>query len=151
MQIEQKYIEEAKSLLDPQPKKAILPDILDAKRYRVIVKDQKVYIMVAEDDSGRPMEVFAKFPFEGGGSWNTLCRSISLALRFGVPLSEIIGQLDKSVVAINDMPSHLARILKMYQQGKGCLPETKCPECGEVVIFAEGCEKCHDCGWSKCS
>ena len=97
------------------------------------------------------MEVFAKFPFEGGGSWNTLCRSISLSLRFGVPLLEVISQLEKSVVVVNDMPSHLARILKMYLASKESLPETNCPECDTgTLIFTEGCEKCPDCGWSKC-
>ena len=27
----------------------------------------------------------------------------------------------------------------------------KCPECGEPIIFVEGCQSCRSCGWSKCS
>lgn len=25
-----------------------------------------------------------------------------------------------------------------------------CPECGENLTFAEGCNKCHNCGWAQC-
>jgi ribonucleoside-diphosphate reductase alpha chain len=25
-----------------------------------------------------------------------------------------------------------------------------CPECGEGLTFAEGCNKCHNCGWAQC-
>lgn len=129
--------------------KATLPDTLRATRYRVRVKGIKVYILVCEDDTGRPMEVFAKFPFEGGGSWSALCRSISLSMRYGVPLDDIIKQLDKSVAVLNDMPSCLSRILKTYLSGKGGLKGIPCPECGSELVFQEGCEKCI-CGFSKC-
>lgn len=131
--------------------KADLPDTLKATRYRVRVKDQKVYILVCEDDDGVPMEIFAKFPYEGGGSWNTLCRTISLALRYGVPLSEVIKQLEKSIMVVNDLPSHLSRILKMYQQSKGVDVSNPCPDCSYQLTFEEGCEHCRSCGYSKCS
>ena len=26
-----------------------------------------------------------------------------------------------------------------------------CPECGEPLVFEEGCNICKNCGWSKCS
>jgi ribonucleoside-diphosphate reductase alpha chain len=26
----------------------------------------------------------------------------------------------------------------------------KCPECGESLTFAEGCNKCYKCGWAQC-
>ena len=32
-------------------------------------------------------------------------------------------------------------------------PETDkiyCPECGEALVFEEGCNICKSCGWSKC-
>ena len=25
-----------------------------------------------------------------------------------------------------------------------------CPECGEPLVFEEGCNICKSCGWSKC-
>lgn len=27
----------------------------------------------------------------------------------------------------------------------------QCPECGEMLVFSEGCSKCNSCGYSKCS
>ncbi len=133
--------------------KAELGDVLTAKRYRVKVHDQKVYILVAEDDTGAPVEIFVKFPYTTvDDCYASLCRQLSLSMRYGVPLSDIVKQLEKSVIVVNDAPSHLARILKMYMQSKGTLAKISCPGCGEgTLIFTEGCEKCGNCGWSKCS
>ena len=27
---------------------------------------------------------------------------------------------------------------------------TKCPDCGEELVFEGGCNICKSCGWSKC-
>lgn len=128
--------------------KAELPDTLEATRYRVKVGDQKVYIIICGDKTG-PKEVFAKFPYTRDTNWNTLCRSISLSLRYGIPLKEVIKQLEKSIQQINDIPSQLARILKTYLSASGVSVSSPCPECGGELIFQEGCHKC-GCGYSKC-
>lgn len=132
--------------------KAELPDTLSATRYRIKVDGLKVYIIICEDADGNPVEIFTKWPYQRDSSWDAVCRSLSLSLRYGIPLSEVVKQMEKSIKAINDMPSQLARILKTYQSEKGVdVVGYQCPECGGKIIYTEGCEKCLDnCGWSKC-
>ncbi|MGL1930222.1 MAG: adenosylcobalamin-dependent ribonucleoside-diphosphate reductase [Desulfotalea sp.] len=136
-----------------------LPDILDAKRYKVKDQEQKsVYIIVCFDENEKPMEVFAKFPFDNrvdlkdkSTMWTTTCRLVSLALRFGVPMDEIIKQLDRSSGHMLDLPAQLSKLFKSFLAGTQKGFASACPECTGTLRFEEGCESCHDCGYSKCS
>ncbi len=136
-----------------------LPDTLSAKRYRVKDQDQKsVYIIVCFDENEQPMEVFAKFPFDNrvdlkdkSTMWTTTCRLVSLALRFNIPASEIIKQLDRSSGHMLDLPAQLSKLFKSFMAGTQHGFESTCPECAGNLVFEEGCETCHDCGYSKCS
>ncbi len=136
-----------------------LPDTLDAKRYRVKDQDQKsVYIIVCFDDHEQPMEVFAKFPFDNridlkdkSTMWTTTCRLVSLALRFNVPMDEIIKQLDRSSGHMQDLPAQLSKLFKSFMAGTQHGFASTCPECSGRLVFEEGCETCHECGYSKCS
>lgn len=136
-----------------------LPDTLDAKRYKVKDQDKKsVYIIVCFDDNEMPMEVFAKFPFDNrvdlkdkSTMWTTTCRLVSLALRFGVPMDEIIKQLDRSSGHMLDLPAQLSKLFKSFMAGTQKGFASICPECTGTLRFEEGCETCHDCGYSKCS
>lgn len=139
--------------------KSILPDTLDAKRYRVKDQDQKsVYIIVCFDENEKPMEVFAKFPFDNridlkdkSTMWTTTCRLVSLALRFNVPMDEIIKQLDRSSGHMLDLPAQLSKLFKSFLAGTQKGFSSECPECSGRLVFEEGCETCHDCGFSKCA
>ncbi len=141
------------------PVKKNLPDTLDAKRYRVKDQHQKsVYIIVCFDEDEKPMEVFAKFPFDNrvdlkdkSTMWTTACRLVSLALRFNVPVDEIIKQLDRSSGHMLDLPAQLSKLFKSFMAGTQKGFSTTCPECSGMLRFEEGCETCHDCGYSKCS
>jgi ribonucleoside-diphosphate reductase alpha chain len=136
-----------------------LPDMLSAKRYRVKDQHQKsVYIIVCFDENEKPMEVFAKFPFDNrvdlkdkSTMWTTTCRLVSLALRFNIPASEIIKQLDRSSGHMLDLPAQLSKLFKSFMAGTQHGFASTCPECAGNVVFEEGCETCHDCGYSKCS
>jgi len=136
-----------------------LPDTLDAKRYRLKDQDQKsVYIIVCFDEKEQPMEVFAKFPFDNridlkdkSTMWTTTCRLVSLALRFRVPMDEIIKQLDRSSGHMHDLPAQLSKLFKSFMAGTQHGFASTCPECSGALVFEEGCETCHDCGYSKCS
>ena len=136
-----------------------LPDILDAKRYKLKDQDQKsVYIIVCFDEDEKPMEVFAKFPFDNrfdlkdkSTMWTTTCRLVSLALRFNVPMDEIIKQLDRSSGHMLDLPAQLSKLFKSFMAGTQQGFASICPECAGKLVFEEGCETCHSCGYSKCS
>lgn len=141
------------------PIKQILPDTLNAKRYRVKDQYQKsVYIIVCFDENEKPMEVFAKFPFDNrvdlkdkSTMWTTTCRLVSLALRFNVPMDEIIKQLDRSSGHMLDLPAQLSKLFKSFLAGTQKGFSSQCPECPGMLRFEEGCETCYECGYSKCS
>lgn len=142
-----------------------------AVRHRVNWKGSKLYINVSIDDDGNPIEVFTKLPKNAGMNgddlfnpvlwqertslWDSLCRVISMSLRFNIPVEEIIDQLDKSTYSMVDAAGILKRILSKYipvkenEDGENFFEE--CPECGEKSYRKEGgCEKCDECGFSRC-
>ncbi len=139
--------------------KATLPDVLSAKRYRLKdVNQSTIYLIVCFDEEENPMEVFAKFPFDNrvdlkdkSTMWTTTCRLVSLALRYQIPMGEIIKQLDRSSGHRLDLPAQLSRLLKSFMAGTHHGFASSCPECTGHLVFEEGCETCRDCGYSKCS
>ena len=81
-------------------------------------------------------------------------RTISLALRHGVPVNFVVDQLQKD--KDSDMFTFarcIARVLKGYiPDGTKSTTEKKCKECGsDQVFYMEGCLTCQSCGSSKCS
>jgi ribonucleoside-diphosphate reductase alpha chain len=140
-------------------KKATLPDVLSAKRYRLKdINGETIYLIVCFDEGEKPMEVFAKFPFDNrvdlkdkSTMWTTTCRLVSLALRYQIPMEEIIKQLDRSSGHMLDLPAQLGKLLKSFMAATQHGFASVCPECTGTLVFEEGCEVCRDCGYSKCS
>lgn len=140
--------------------KMALPEVLDARRYKV--KDQAgetIYLIICFDEDERPVEVFAKFAFdnrieqsERATMWTTVCRLTSLSLRCGVPVEEVIKQLDRASGSMFDLPAQLSKLFKsfMAKTVHGYVAGD-CPDCKGRLIFQEGCLLCFDCGFSKCS
>jgi ribonucleoside-diphosphate reductase alpha chain len=131
----------------------------------------QLYVTVTEFE-GRPFEVFATIGKSGRSTTaktEAIGRLVSLALRAGVTVDKIVDQLkgiggehpifqDGGLVL--SIPDAIARVLeKRYLTGENArlfrkteysLMGEKCPECGQVVSFEEGCMTCHFCGFNKC-
>ncbi|KKU11864.1 MAG: Ribonucleoside-diphosphate reductase [Parcubacteria group bacterium GW2011_GWB1_45_7] len=72
------------------------PDSLVGKTYRLKTGYGKLYVTVNNDEYGRPFEVFATIGKSGGffqEQSEAICRMISLALRSGIELGEILDNL----------------------------------------------------------
>jgi ribonucleoside-diphosphate reductase alpha chain len=125
-----------------------------------------LYVTVSELN-GQPFEVFATIGKSGKSvtaKTEAIGRLISLALRSGIPVDKIINQL-KGIIGeypifsdgrlIQSIPDAISYILSekycIESDGNECtLTKTKCPECGENIVFEENCYKCYSCGYSKC-
>jgi len=108
-------------------------------------------IPVGDDDSLLLKDVVSMFDNPNYGAFT---RTISLALRHGVPVQYLVEQLRKD--KHSDMTSFntiIARVLsKSYiPDGTKATIEKSCPQCNSTnLAYQQGCATCMDCGNSKC-
>ncbi|MBU0992644.1 MAG: vitamin B12-dependent ribonucleotide reductase [Proteobacteria bacterium] len=145
------------------------PDTLNGFTTKVKTGMGQLYVTVTEFE-GRPFEVFATIGKSGKSTTaktEAIGRLISLALRSGVHVEEIIDQV-KGITGehtvfqngglVLSIPDAIGRVLeKRYMpEGKSKLKTENtlrgdaCPECGQLFTFEEGCKTCHYCGFTKC-
>jgi ribonucleoside-diphosphate reductase alpha chain len=131
-----------------------------------------MYVTVNLDDQGI-CEVFSTLGKAGGcasAQLEATCRLISLALRTGVEVTSISRQLrgircpsiawedGKSVLSCADA---IASVLEKHINGDDEGSQSRdfgitknlagqCPECGNLLVFQEGCFICPSCGYTKC-
>lgn len=79
-----------------------------------------------------------------------LFRLVSTSLRHGVPIQFIVDQLQKATEDITSMGAAAARVLKKYIKDGEIAKGQTCPNCGNGLIYMEGCVSCSTCGYSKC-
>ncbi len=146
------------------------PETLEGFTSKVKTGLGRLYVTVTEFN-GRPFEVFATIGKSGRSTTaktEAIGRLVSLALRSGVRVEEVIDQLKGIggehpifqngglVLSIPDAIGHVLekRYMKDRDAAKGkhgnSLMGTTCPECGQTVSFEEGCQTCHFCGFTKC-
>ena len=138
-----------------------------------------LYITVNCDDDGNLVETFIESSKGGICKANTAAvnRMVSVALRSGVKVEEIIDQLQgiycpacaKTSKTVDGLscPDIMAKTLKAFYYGEEEEPKKNlvkskkatnmqidesevCPECGELLRREGGCVICNSCGWSKC-
>ncbi len=137
-----------------------------------------IYVTVNSDDQGI-FEVFSHLGKAGGcasAQLEATCRLISLALRAGVDISSVVKQLrgircpsiaweeGKSILSCADA---IASVLEKHIDGGTAAPVVEnhaktedsgppvnlagqCPECGNLLVYQEGCFICPSCGYTKC-
>ncbi|MDA3916999.1 MAG: vitamin B12-dependent ribonucleotide reductase [Deltaproteobacteria bacterium] len=148
------------------------PDILEGFTQKIKTGMGYLYVTVSEFNN-RPFELFATIGKSGKSTMaktEAIGRLISLALRSGVEVEEIIDQIkgirgEHAVFTegglVHSIPDAIAKVLeKRYlvngdgnikKHSVNKLKSDLCPECDQTLAFEEGCMKCHACGFTKCS
>ncbi|MHC1712553.1 MAG: vitamin B12-dependent ribonucleotide reductase [Solidesulfovibrio sp.] len=144
------------------------PDVVFGFTQKVKTGLGELYLTVNEID-GKPFEVFATIGKSGRSvtaKAEAIGRLVSLALRSGVSVADIVGQL-KGIGGENpvfqkkglllSIPDAVSWVLEnRYLQGQtvhddtGSLNHPQCPDCGADLVFEEGCHVCKGCGYTKC-
>jgi hypothetical protein len=126
--------------------------------------DRKTYITLNFNDDGKPIEAFVT----GESRTSVLLgRMISISLRHGTPLDEIVEQLHRTGGYASEVGDVLLEMADGQENktggnwrkvSKGFWVDddgnTKCPNptCNSVnTIIVSDCVSCSMCGWSACS
>jgi ribonucleoside-diphosphate reductase alpha chain len=146
------------------------PETLEGFTTKMNTGMGQLYVTVTELE-GRPFEVFATIGKSGKSTTaktEAIGRLISLALRSGVDVAEIIEQVkgiggEHAVFqkggTVLSIPDAIGRVLEKRYKHKIAEKPKKvhmslkadvCPDCGLTITFEEGCMTCHSCGFSKC-
>jgi ribonucleoside-diphosphate reductase alpha chain len=137
-----------------------------------------IYVTVNSDEQGI-FEVFSHLGKAGGcasAQLEATCRLISLALRAGIDVASVVRQLrgircpsiaweeGKSILSCADA---IASVLEKHVNGGPASPPVEkhagagnngapvnlagqCPDCGNLLVYQEGCFICPSCGYTKC-
>lgn len=144
------------------------PDIVFGFTQKVRTGLGDLYLTVNEID-GRPFEVFTTIGRSGRSitaKAEAIGRLVSLALRSGVHVREIVKQLKgiggehpvfQKKGMLLSIPDAVSWVLEnRYLQGVSprngdvSLSKSECPECMAELVFQEGCFVCPSCGFTKC-
>ncbi len=135
----------------------------------------KLYVTINKAN-GRLYEVFLNIGKAGAditADAEGYGRLLSMLVKIGVPLEMIIeqlrgiggsGSIGFGKERVRSLPDGIARVLEMYLEenpdesvpslnGNDNEPKISgnlCPECGNILVFEEGCTKCRNCGYSRC-
>jgi len=135
----------------------------------------KLYVTINEAN-GRLYEAFLNIGKAGAditADAEGYGRLLSMLFKIGVPPEMIVDQLRDiggsgsigfGKDRVRSLPDGIARVLERYleENPDECNPNSNgnngepkmsgnmCPECGNMLVFEEGCTKCRNCGYSRC-
>ena len=140
-----------------------LEDVSAAVRYRIPaegLEDEYIYITLSHDENDNPQEIFVNYPYMNEPSiehtqrreqLDSISRLISMSLRYRVPLSKVIEQLEKSKGSMYGPVASISNVLKEYAARSNQHYKSRCLECDDgEMVFQGGCATCETCGFSKC-
>ncbi|HXF44425.1 MAG TPA: adenosylcobalamin-dependent ribonucleoside-diphosphate reductase [Candidatus Paceibacterota bacterium] len=107
------------------------PEVMTGKTYKMKIGYGSLYVTINDDEAGAPFEIFAAIGKTGGffqEQSESICRLISLGLRAGIKVEEIIDNLkgirgpmpvftERGTVL--SLPDAIARILEEHITGRG--------------------------------
>lgn len=144
------------------------PDFVTGFTQKVQTGLGGMYLTVNEVD-GKPFEIFATIGKSGHSvtaKAEAIGRLVSLALRSGIDVSDVVGQLKgiggehpvfQKKGLLLSIPDAIAWVLEnRYLKGRApiatahAFDKQLCPDCGEELVFQEGCHSCPSCGHTKC-
>jgi ribonucleoside-diphosphate reductase alpha chain len=80
-----------------------------------------------------------------------IARMISLCLRHGVLIRNVVAALEKVDCFAGTFVFHIRKFLSTFIKDGEKVEDEKCLECGsQNVVYQEGCKVCKNCGSSKC-
>ncbi len=147
------------------------PDYLQGFTQKIPTGLGVLYLTVNEDEFHQPFEVFATIGKSGRSvtaKAEAIGRLVSLALRSGIDVRSIVDQLKgiggehpifQKKGMLLSVPDAIAWVLETkYLKGASTNTSTQsmldnkvhCPDCGEVMVFQEGCHICPACSHSRC-
>ena len=141
------------------------PSNLQGSTVKILTSFGNLYLTLNMFE-GEPFELFATLGKSGKDTQahtEALGRIISLSLRNGVPVRDIIEQLkgiggSQPVMEhdgdglILSLPDAIAQGLEraLGQTFEASANGDMCPSCGAPLVHAEGCMRCASCDYSKC-
>jgi ribonucleoside-diphosphate reductase alpha chain len=150
------------------------PRVTAGSTERVSTGCGNLYVTVNRDEHGI-CEVFSTLGKTGGcasAQLEGLSRLISLSLRSGIEIASIVEQLrgircpsivwegGHAVLSCADaIASVLEKEIQEVPERPAAGPATtrvknvagQCPDCGNLLVYQEGCYLCRSCGYTKCS
>ncbi len=146
------------------------PDIVYGFTQKISTGLGVMYLTVNEVNN-KPFEVFATIGKSGRSitaKAEAIGRLVSLALRSGVEVRDVVQQLKgiggehpvfQKKGLLLSIPDAIAYVLESRYMKSGApsahssgnsLTAPLCPECGEELVFQEGCHICVSCGFTRC-
>lgn len=164
--------DEPRELLPDNKQRRLLPKTRESITHHFRIGDQSGYIIAGLYEDGNPGEVFIvanKVGTSVRGYLDSIGILTSFALQHGVSVEDLAIKLsgvrfepsgltgDADIPVATSIVDYVFRWLRRrfvdtdrHSEYTKSPSGNMCPECDGPLFYAEGCEQCQSCGYSKC-